>query len=420
MSAEARHRSRTLWLTGILHAFTHCYAVALLPLYFRIQQDLKLRSIDQATLLVTVLGLAYFIPSYPLGVLADRMSRKRLMAVGLAINGVGFLSLSVSPSYGWAVASMVVAGFGGSFYHPSATALIAGLFPNARGRALGLVGIGASIGFFVGPIYCGWRAVDTGDWRVPVRELGVLGLLVSALFAWLAEERRAVQTSNSPTSGRLFPAGALWGCFLAASFAFSLRDFAGSAVATSASLFLQNVHGFSPKATGLALSAIFPASVISNPLFGGLSDRGRMRWLCVLVLLAAALINLFPRVPTAWIVPVLLAYGFFLMASYPITEAAIVESVPDNVRGRVFGLFITVGGLVGNLAHWVVGNWVGRLGPRSAVVQSYFPLYATLSGLMVAAVVGLPFLHALRRREHLEPQKTAAANLSALHSPDAQ
>ena len=87
MSADARHRSRTLWLTGILHAFTHCYGVALLPLYLRIQQDLRLKSVDQATLLVTVLGLAYFIPSYPLGVLADRTSRKRLMAAGLANNG---------------------------------------------------------------------------------------------------------------------------------------------------------------------------------------------------------------------------------------------------------------------------------------------------------------------------------------------
>jgi MFS family permease len=358
--------------------------------------------------------LAYFIPSYPLGILADRMSRKKLMAAGLAINGLGFLGLSVAPTYGWAVASMVVAGFGGSFYHPSATALIAGLFPKARGRALGLVGIGASVGFFVGPIYCGWRAVSAGDWRVPIRELGVLGLLVALLFAWLADEQRAAPGPRPAAPERLFPAGALWACFLAAAFAFSLRDFAGSALATSASLFLQNVHGFSPKLTGLALSGIFPASAISNPLFGGLSDRGRMRWLCVLVLLAAALINLFPRVPTGWIIPVLLAYGFFLMASYPITEAAVVESVPDAVRGRVFGLFITVGGLVGNLAHWLVGDWVQRLGPKASVVESYFPLYGTLSGLMVAAVVGLPFLHALRRREHLDSQRTAAGSMPAL------
>ena len=58
MKSEAHHKTRTLWLTGVLHAFTHLYGVALLPLYLRIQQDLKLRSVEQATLLVTVMGVA--------------------------------------------------------------------------------------------------------------------------------------------------------------------------------------------------------------------------------------------------------------------------------------------------------------------------------------------------------------------------
>src|SRR5437667_4603318 len=182
------HRTRTLWLTGTLHAFTHMYQVALLPLYLRIQQDLKLSSVEQATLLVTVMGFAYFIPSYPLGTLADRWSRKKLLALGLAINGLGFVGLSVAPTYAWALASGVVAGFGGSFYHPAATALIARLFPEARGRALGLAGIGASIGFFAGPLYAGWRVASAGSWRAPVLELGVLGLIAAGLFGWLADE----------------------------------------------------------------------------------------------------------------------------------------------------------------------------------------------------------------------------------------
>jgi hypothetical protein len=33
MSALERHHTRTLWLTGVLHAFTHLYQVALMPLY---------------------------------------------------------------------------------------------------------------------------------------------------------------------------------------------------------------------------------------------------------------------------------------------------------------------------------------------------------------------------------------------------
>src|SRR5229473_3365786 len=124
MAQEKSHRTRTLWLIGTLHAFTHLYQVALLPLYFRIQQDLRLGSVEQATLLVTVLGLAYFVPSYPLGALADRLSRKKLLTLGLLINGLGFVGLSLAPNYGWALASAAVAGLGGSFYHPSATALV--------------------------------------------------------------------------------------------------------------------------------------------------------------------------------------------------------------------------------------------------------------------------------------------------------
>ena len=54
MDTHEGHKTRTLWLCGALHAFTHVYHVALLPLYLRIQQDLNLGSVEQATLLVTV------------------------------------------------------------------------------------------------------------------------------------------------------------------------------------------------------------------------------------------------------------------------------------------------------------------------------------------------------------------------------
>jgi len=419
------YKNRTICLIGMLHAFTHLYQVALIPLYLRIQQDLKLSSVEQATLLVTVLGVAYFSPSYFLGSLADNLNRKKLLALGLALNGLGFIGLALAPNYPLAVISVIVAGFGGSFYHPAATALIARLFPEARGRALGFVGIGASVGFFAGPVYAGWRAVVTGSWRTPVAELGVLGLAAAALFNWLASE----DTRNTPPAisrkstaaakTKLFPTAALWALFLGASFALSLRDFAGNALSTSASLFLQKVHGFDPKATGLALSGIFLASIISNPLFGSLSDRGRMRWVAFVLLMAAALVSVFPRVPVHWMSPTLLGFGFFFIASYPITEAALMESVPDEIRGRVFGLFITVGGLVGNLAHWLVGGWIKRLGAKAYVSESYFPLYAFISGLIVLSVLGLPLLRALRKREHLPNAQNGLAAFSAVGTPDA-
>src|SRR3954468_20869483 len=197
MSTEKNHKVRTLWLSGVLHGFTHLYQMALIPLYLLIQKDLKLAGVEQATLLVTVMGIAYFVPSYPMGVLADRVSRKKLLAMGLAINGLGFVGLACAPTYPWAIASMMLAGIGGSFFHPAATAMIARLFPENTGKALGLFGIGASAGFFLGPLYTGWRSGSSG-WRAPVIELGLLGIIIAAAFYFLADEEPAHPPGHAP------------------------------------------------------------------------------------------------------------------------------------------------------------------------------------------------------------------------------
>ena len=60
------HRTRTLWLTGMLHGFTHLYGTALLPLYLLMQRDLHLDSVSKATGFVTIMLVAYFLPSYAL------------------------------------------------------------------------------------------------------------------------------------------------------------------------------------------------------------------------------------------------------------------------------------------------------------------------------------------------------------------
>ena len=407
MDAHEQHQKRTLWLTGVLHAFTHLYQVALMPLYLLIQRDFKLASVGQATLLLTVMMAACFGPSYPIGVLADRLNRKKMLGFGLALNGLGFAALALAPNYAWALVAVVVAGFGGSFYHPAATAMVARLFPGSTGKALGLVGIGAGVGFFVGPIYAGWRAgmleavLGPAAWRRPVLELGVLGIVVAGLFTWLADEERPAPASERKIvpAGQLFPTRALWFFFLAYCLAFSVRDFAGASMGSLSSLFLQKAHNYDPQWTGLALSSIYVAATISNPLFGHLSDRGRKRWITLALLLAAGMVALFPRVPTHWTMPVLVVYGFFFMASYPMTEAAIMESVPDAVRGRVFGIFVTGGGVLGNLSHWLVGAKVRQLGAAAHSVNAYFPIYAGVAVLVLASLTGLWCLHAIQRRE---------------------
>jgi len=114
---------------------------------------------------------------------------------------------------------------------------------------------------------------------------------------------------------------------------------------------------------------------------------------------AAGAVVLFPHMPPHLTIPLLVLYGFFFMASYPMTEAALMESVPDAVRGRVFGLFVMGGGVIGNLSHWMVGAKVKQLGAAAYSVNSYFPIYAVIALLMVVSLAGLLCLPAIQRRE---------------------
>jgi MFS family permease len=261
-----------------------------------------------------------------------------------------------------------------------------------------LVGIGASVGFFCAPLYVGWRAAHEG-WRAPILEIGAAGLVVAAVFGLLAEKDqlpRPRADAPQPTSTGATPLP--WACLAAASLLLSLRDFAGSATSSLASLFLQKAHQFNPSATGLALSAIFLPGIISNPLFGHLSDRSRTRSLALVLVVSAAAMMLLPYAPKSWVVPLLLVYGFFFMSSFPMVEAAVVMSAPEQVRGRVFGVFLTVGGLIGSLGHWFSGVWVRNLGERADQAQSYVGVFGVLAMLVIGALGALPFVRAMRRQ----------------------
>ena len=238
-----------------------------------------------------------------------------------------------------------------------------------------------------------------------------MGMIFAAIFYWLAEEHASepVLGAAKPAKAKLFPTRTLWIFFLLMSLIFSFRDFAGSGMASLGSLFLQNAHGLDPKKTGFILSGIYLASAVSNPVFGHLSDGGRMRWAVSLLLIAAAMVALFPRVPKEWMFATLSAYGFFFLASYPVLEAALMESVPDAVRGRVFGLFITFGGLIGNVAHWGVGDFVKNLGARAATPEAYYRDVCISRRARSLSLLGLPFMRLIRSREGLEHSAPAEA-----------
>jgi MFS family permease len=385
-----REKTITLWGLGALHAYTHIFQLAIVPLYLQIKSDYQLRDVALATLLATIQNLVYYACSLPLGVLADRMSRKRLLVIGLAVNSTAFIGLAFAPTYFWAVVWLAVAGFGGSFYHPAATAMVVQLYPHRPGWALGRAAIGAALGFFFAPWYAGLRA-QTDGWRAPCLELGVLGLIGAWVFALTAREAKPIDEAHHHETHRL-KAGSVLAVFVLVSLAFSLRDFSGASMTTITSLYLQYAQEFGVRGTGLVIGVMFLVAMAANPILAARSDRNRYGWAARVLGIAAVMVAMVPWLPRGAIWLGLAVYGFFMLASYPIVEAALMESVPDRVRGRVFGVFVMVGGLIGSVGPWAMGHVWDGLGERASSPAAYQPTYLSLAGLILASVIGLALL----------------------------
>ncbi len=380
---------------AVLHAFTHLYTTVLPPLYLLITADLHLKGVAGATWLMTAQAFTYCAAGLPLGFLADRSSRKRLLLAGIVLNAGAFIALGLAPSYAWAQVCVVLAGLAGGFYHPPANALVTAHYPGRQGKAIGFVGMGAAIGFFIGPLYGGWRGQMAG-WRAPCLELGILGLVAAVAFAVVARDAPARREEAAPS----VRAGAgFLGYFVLLSLAFGLRDFAGMGFTTFTALFLPQAHQMSAGATGLYLGLMSLAALPANPLLGSASDGPRrLRWAAGILLAAAAGAAVLPWVPRVLVLPALLGFGFFLLASYPVVEASISEVVPERMRGRAFGVFIASGGVLSSFAHWAMGKVKDDMVGASAGAAAFRPAYAALGGLLVLSVlIGLPLLRWVRR-----------------------
>jgi DHA1 family multidrug resistance protein-like MFS transporter len=408
-ASSSRSAHVTLALATLVHAFTHAYQTVLVPVYLLMRDDLRVRGVQSVALIVTLYIVVYSLLSYPAGILADRFNRKILLAIGLIGNAAAITLMGFTRQYELLLLLGAVAGLFGTLFHPTANALIPAHYPRHMGTAIGILGAGSGLGFFVGPQYTGWRATHLSSegsawaWQAPLVELGIVGILFGIIVLIFAREvpHAATTRVKLPLGRRLRRQVILLGPVL------GLRDFAGVATSSLVSIYLQKAWSYNPKQAGFVVGAMMLISTIANPLAVALfPGKRRLPSLSATIVVGGLLLAVVPHVPIGWLLVHLAIFQVFHLGSYAIGEAAIVERVSPDLRGRVIGLYITIVGTMAATSPWVAGLWTDLLGARASTISGYYTPFAVLGGLMVMASFSSPII--ARMGHAAEPQPATA------------
>jgi MFS family permease len=183
----------------------------------KVKADLLISDAQLGFLFGTVFGIFYAVFGMPMGVYADRGSRRKLIAWGLALWSVMTAASGLAAGFGTLALARVGVGVGEASASPAAYSLIADLFPKSRrATALGLYSLGIYVGiglssYLGGAVVDGWSAtfppghepLGLHGWQAAFLLAGLPGLLlVPLVLAFREPVRGAVEESRpGPVEG---------------------------------------------------------------------------------------------------------------------------------------------------------------------------------------------------------------------------
>ncbi len=350
--------------------------------------------------------VTFAIALIPAGWLADRIGHARVFQGGLALTGVAHVLCGLAPAWAWLLGARVVQGLGAALVMASAPALVTlSMEADRRGRALGRLGLAASLGAVVGPLG-GGVLIGALGWRVAY--LGRLPLVAVALgLCWALPERTVSPGSTRPDIGPP-PAAVLGDAPPAGSAASGLTDPRTFALANAAHLlafvalfavwllvpyYLIDRRGFSAGLGGVLFTTGPLAQACAAPLGGRLADRGAGRGLAPLALAIEGVgLWLTGRLDdVAGLARIALALGLggfgsglFLVANMHYVMAALSPS-RQGMAGSLVALMRTTGVVVG--ANVTTAVYAARLSAHAHLGEGGAASSAFTDAFSVAAAI---------------------------------
>jgi len=135
-----------LWVGALINRLGG-FVMPLLALYLTGQRGL---SVEQAGLVVSLLGAGALLSGPVGGYFADRVGRRRTLVAALALGALAMLHLAIARAPLHIGAAAFLLGLLGEMYRPAVAAAIADVVPSAnRARAYGILYWAVNIGFAV-------------------------------------------------------------------------------------------------------------------------------------------------------------------------------------------------------------------------------------------------------------------------------
>ena len=324
---------------GVFHWFSQSF-IAMLP---EVQAAFALSGIGVGGI-TSVRELVSGVVTLPGGIIADGLRKHwgLVLALCMAVFGVGWLIVGIAPSYYVLLIGMAVVALAASIWHLPAMASLSHHFSHRRGTALSFHGVGGQIGDVLAPPVTG-LLLGFLAWRGIISIYAAIPIFLAFLVYWAFKNiGRAGEGEDSGEPGsqwqatrRVLRNPILW----IVAFVGGIRGMAFLGLITFFTIYLNDL-GMTPFVRNLHFGLLLAVGIVSTPVVGYLSDRlGRKVVLVPGLILLAVLSYLLGNSGVGITLIIIIALmGTFLYGDQPILTALALDVAGDEVPTTVLGI----------------------------------------------------------------------------------
>jgi MFS family permease len=320
--------------------------------------------------------LCYMVTAPFTGPLADRYSRRRIIALGAAFWSGLTLLTAVTHTYQELLVRHTLVGVGEAVFSTIAPTFVADLFPEEkRGRILGIFYLAIPVGSAAGYLLGGHLAPIHG-WRFPFYIAATPGFLLALAMWFIPEPERGrfdapIAPSRDTIQG-LFTNPAFW----TANLGMAMMTFSLGGLQVWMPSFLSQERGYTLESANFIFGIIIVVDGVLASLIGGwLGDRllPRMKGAYYFVSAISMALGVPAMIVALYfrgrvMVPAICVAAFFLLINTSPLNAAIINSVGAHVRATALAVNIFIIHLLGDVPSPTL---MGHIADRSSLQTSF-------------------------------------------------